>query len=1327
MASNPFFTAVLTLVVILFWIWGVLGLRDKKRQVLASVSLLTLLITWGASLLFSAYFVVGRPPLPAWITILCGLTIIVGSLSSLILGIVSLCLWSSRAEHIKKGKGSASVSIFVNLALLVTVVVVRFSSNETPSVATNDSIFPSGPIHMPEQNFSVNPDSPWLNMADPKKFHAQSCLAMRIANPETWMILIVEESSDLDMAVYKDIVQSNFLNAGLKVDPASEKEREVNGMNFQTFKVSGEVKEKSATHWINYESWLAHIEGRAYQFLFWTPKDAENLSLNVEKFMGSFRTLGKPPSSKLKDADSKDWGIKTALQPLGWQEWTDEKARSAHAQFSAIHSFRALHIIPLHWDKKRPDPEAATAAILSLMDFEYPSAVYGRKPWSDPETGISGFEYSAEISSDPKPFHYRLRIAHHEDFSWLIAAWSVGDDAENIRSLEDALSAVKLSPPRESSAFNPPRTSALTLNRVGLYHYNAGRYNEAETFFREAAGKDPSDEVIVSNIADALWKMGRHADAIELIQNSSPGLRSKLNMKEAALLVDSERPLEANVIYRKALDSQSLSENDAQNWIRSLLAVDENKLGLEAALSYSQLRPNTRSRGWLAEAMAANEDYDSALELVKTLVAENPHQSNLRLDLAEMSNRANRPAEAEMIANALITEGQDSLRARLALGYSFMNRRWYRQAKESFEAALKISPQNEEVKEALSDSSTRLGQGSNSGIKEPIEPVSNPSLLQARLDAVPSVEPTENDHAQYLRYINGWHFQPRKSLRQTMTRSIKILDASAVTDFSSLAFDFDPTFERIHVNRLEVFDSDDKRIATGNIDDYYVLDARGDTADDDKTLHVPIPALAAGNRIEIQVTKEYLQAPEHFPFERFMFGGKMPIVAEALFISGDTSSIKARLSISNDIETFGDDATQIWLAKPRAGSVSEAGIPDPETSYPVLRIGPPSGTWAEAGKAYLEQIHGQLKPDKNIEILAKEIAPADSPVTIRAAAIARYVQKSLNYHAIEFGPRGRIPRTAAETIQRKQGDCKDHSVLLHQLLTAAGIPSQLVLVDTDWNVDEEIPTLDQFNHMIVRIPDLKPFPYVDPTAKDEKAGELPPWGLWEKNALILDREKSKLVKLPIKPADCASLKITRSASVMDEGGLSIEEQTFFTGYYAQWIRSYFRGETKARQLDLIQSIFAGRGAYQVESVDFPDPNDPTLEAMLNIRYRMAPDSSGEIVLPTAWESDYLSISFINQRKNPFEWQLPTRIHSETLLKAKIPLSDDYLKALQASDENEFCRWKSEVEAIENQQVKITYRFETTAKTYPADHYARLRDAWSGSLIPARHKIRFQKP
>ncbi len=401
---------------------------------------------------------------------------------------------------------------------------------------------------------------------------------------------------------------------------------------------------------------------------------------------------------------------------------------------------------------------------------------------------------------------------------------------------------------------------------------------------------------------------------------------------------------------------------------------------------------------------------------------------------------------------------------------------------------------------------------------------------------------------------------------------------------------------------------------------------------------------------------------------------------------------------------------------------SEHGLPDSETLNPVLRVGGSDSSWKEAGKAYLDQIGKQLKPPgKDLEEIAARVAPADATDAVRAAALASYVQRTLNYHAVEFGVRGRIPRPAAETLKRKQGDCKDHSVLLHQLLTAAGIPSQLVLVHTSWAVHEEMPTLDQFNHMIVRIPALDPCEYVDPTAKSAQPGELVPWGLWDRFGLVLDRDGPELVKLPSKPDHCASLHISRDIEI-GESGLTVEEKVVFGGYYAQWMRDYFAGQPETRYLQRLQGLFSPYGAYQLESVEFPDPTNPGHEALLRIRYQMAAEPDGKLTLPDVWERNYLEIAFMKDRKEPFEWQLPTRIHSDIRLTGPTGFSKAYLDGLRGGANNEFCQWKREAAADGDDSIRIRYDFKTGAKIWPAERYARLRDAWQAGLAALRRRV-----
>ena len=66
----------------------------------------------------------------------------------------------------------------------------------------------------------------------------------------------------------------------------------------------------------------------------------------------------------------------------------------------------------------------------------------------------------------------------------------------------------------------------------------------------------------------------------------------------------------------------------------------------------------------------------------------------------------------------------------------------------------------------------------------------------------------------------------------------------------------------------------------------------------------------------------------------------------------------------------------------------------------------------------------------------------------KVAAITTYVQQNVRYQAIEFGPRAMIMNPADQVLANGYGDCKDHSILLYNMLRAVGIPAELSLVNT---------------------------------------------------------------------------------------------------------------------------------------------------------------------------------------------------------------------------------------------------------------------------------------
>src|SRR5690606_6900842 len=150
--------------------------------------------------------------------------------------------------------------------------------------------------------------------------------------------------------------------------------------------------------------------------------------------------------------------------------------------------------------------------------------------------------------------------------------------------------------------------------------------------------------------------------------------------------------------------------------------------------------------------------------------------------------------------------------------------------------------------------------------------------------------------------------------------------------------------------------------------------------------------------------------------------------------------------------------------------------------------------------------------------LAAELTGGATTESERIAAIAGHVQSGLAYRAIAFGPRALIPTPADQIVQTAFGDCKDHSLLMHLLLKAAGVESYLTLVRFPGDIHPGVPSLDQFNHMILMVPALGDR-FIDATDKHTSIMLPVPYGLGGQTALVLDPQQPRLVPIPPFPPD----------------------------------------------------------------------------------------------------------------------------------------------------------------------------------------------------------------
>ena len=129
-------------------------------------------------------------------------------------------------------------------------------------------------------------------------------------------------------------------------------------------------------------------------------------------------------------------------------------------------------------------------------------------------------------------------------------------------------------------------------------------------------------------------------------------------------------------------------------------------------------------------------------------------------------------------------------------------------------------------------------------------------------------------------------------------------------------------------------------------------------------------------------------------------------------------------------------------------------------------------------------------------------------------ALYDYVSADIRYLGLLFGMARYQPHVAGEVLEHGYGDCKDKHTLLESLLSAAGYEASPVIISAVREVDPDVPSPQQFEHMITAVhlgdgllfldatSQLAPFAYLPPTLRDKEA------------LLLTDDVPARLVRTP---------------------------------------------------------------------------------------------------------------------------------------------------------------------------------------------------------------------
>lgn len=233
---------------------------------------------------------------------------------------------------------------------------------------------------------------------------------------------------------------------------------------------------------------------------------------------------------------------------------------------------------------------------------------------------------------------------------------------------------------------------------------------------------------------------------------------------------------------------------------------------------------------------------------------------------------------------------------------------------------------------------------------------------------------------------------------------------------------------------------------------------------------------------------------EHF-WDKFLISYNFPVAVSRYKISVPKGTKFQYKTVNTDlqpvIETQGEFEAYTWESKDIPAIKYETGMPTLSDAAQVLHISS-FPDWNFIGEWYSDLANSKAKADvPEVQALLQQLLEGQSNLSVeqKVQRFYEYIVNNIRYSSVPFIQSGLIPQSASQVIHARQGDCKDVSTLFVALCKDAGIPAQLVLINTRENGKQDLilPSIE-FNHCIAKVTvDQKPV-YLELTGENLPLG-----------------------------------------------------------------------------------------------------------------------------------------------------------------------------------------------------------------------------------------------
>ena len=353
--------------------------------------------------------------------------------------------------------------------------------------------------------------------------------------------------------------------------------------------------------------------------------------------------------------------------------------------------------------------------------------------------------------------------------------------------------------------------------------------------------------------------------------------------------------------------------------------------------------------------------------------------------------------------------------------------------------------------------------------------------------------------------------------------------------------------------------------------------------------HVAVKGLSVGDVLEFRTQEHTTRplAPGQF-WTSYRFAHEQIVADEQLEISvpGDRAVKIKSATVQPVIGEVGLDRIYTWhntnlQHKDETNKKREATeglwqqargrLPQPDVLMSSF------ASWDQVGRWYGGLQEERVKPTAEVAAKAAELTKGASNDEVKLRALYDYVSTHFRYIGIAFGIGRYQPHSAAAVLENQYGDCKDKHTLLASLLAAVGIPAYPALISSSREVDGDVPSPGQFDHVITVVPREGGLVWLDTTT------EVGPYEylvspLRDKHALVIWRDKpAVLVKTPADLPYSTMQTFNMEAKLSGAGTLEGNADFSARGDMEYLLRASFRAVPLPQWKDLGQRISLGFG------------------------------------------------------------------------------------------------------------------------------------------------------